>query len=362
MDKKYINPMISSMAGRLGIYNGSPKIDDPTLNIQDSVNTAIDGVHQQSSLLNLYGGHAQQERMIQDKKRSLDRALRYSYQGATVQDIEKEESYRALINPNKVKLDYDEKIISINWESQFQPGTIFEWQETNTHWLVMYQDLTELAYFKGDCRKCHYIINWANTETAEVYNTYASIVGPKEAVQSSVKSGISLDERNYTISLLIPHTELTNKYFSRYTKFYLQPIGEEKPYPVCWQVTSVDNVSNPGIIQLTAKEILGNKDTDDMNIPDYKLIVDKIIQQEGTQTMDLRTPQIIGENLIIPKSEYTYTCESTGDWKVTGISCPITIVRKDAKTLVLRWEKMFSGQFSISKGNVVKNITVQTLY
>ena len=33
---------------------------------------------------------------------------------------------RALINPNKISQDYDEKIVSVGYEFNFQPGDIFE--------------------------------------------------------------------------------------------------------------------------------------------------------------------------------------------------------------------------------------------
>jgi len=67
--------------------------------------------------------------MIRDKRKSLDKATLYSYQGAwvkKVQDIknsgnENERSFpvRALINPDKNKFDYDDKIISIGFEHGF---------------------------------------------------------------------------------------------------------------------------------------------------------------------------------------------------------------------------------------------------
>lgn len=337
MDKQYINPMISSMAGRLGIYNGAPKVDDPTLNIQDSVNTAIDGVHQQSSLLNLYGGHAQQERMIQDKKRSLDRALRYSYQGATVRDIETEESYRALINPNKVKLDYDEKVISINWESRFRPGTVFEWQETNTHWLIMYQDLTELAYFKGDCRKCHYQVQWFDKSRDQIFTTYASVIGPKESVKSMSQSGASIDIANYTLNILIPSTETTLAYFDRSAKFMLNGMK--------WKVIQADSISAPGIIQLTAKE-------------DYNTGVDEIPQDEENEEIDM-IPLIEGNEVIRPKVEYKYTCNATGDWKISGIATSIEVIHKDANSITLKWNRILNGEFVLHKGDNSKAIQVR---
>jgi hypothetical protein len=43
--------------------------------------------------------------MIKDKRRSLDRAVWHSYQGAEIRkiDVDSAESVRALINPNKLK-------------------------------------------------------------------------------------------------------------------------------------------------------------------------------------------------------------------------------------------------------------------
>ena len=56
--------------------------------------------------------------MIRDKRRSLDRAVWSSYQAAEVvrEDAENRNPVRALINPNKLKQDYDDKIISIGFE------------------------------------------------------------------------------------------------------------------------------------------------------------------------------------------------------------------------------------------------------
>jgi hypothetical protein len=73
----------------------------------------------------------------------LEKALLYSYQGAFVKKCypnnEKGEMVRALINPNKLKQDYDDKIISIGFEHEFHTGDIFEWVDTNTHWLIYLQ-------------------------------------------------------------------------------------------------------------------------------------------------------------------------------------------------------------------------------
>jgi hypothetical protein len=78
----------------------------------------------------------QQERMIRDKKWSLDFVINHSYQGADVRKLGSETGARALINPNSTKQDYDDKTISIGYEYDFKPGTIFEWENTGTKWLV----------------------------------------------------------------------------------------------------------------------------------------------------------------------------------------------------------------------------------
>ena len=100
------------------------------------------------------GGMTQQDRMIADKRWSLNHALTYSYQAARVKRLDRADVMPALINPNKLKQDYDDKIISIGFEHGFKPGDVFEWANTGTKWLIYLQDLTELAYFRGDIRKC----------------------------------------------------------------------------------------------------------------------------------------------------------------------------------------------------------------
>ena len=84
------------------------------------------------NLLKLRAKHAnndrQHDRMVKDKLRSLHRALLYSYQTAWIKKdgVEDADYVRALINPDKVKFDYDEKIVSVEYEHGFEPGDTFE--------------------------------------------------------------------------------------------------------------------------------------------------------------------------------------------------------------------------------------------
>jgi hypothetical protein len=114
-----MNSSQTLMGARLGIYSsGKTELKD------------------QDYLLNHQGGYPQQDRMIKDKYRSFLKALKQSYQGANVRKQDSETIFRALINPNKVKQDYDDKIISVGYEHDLKTGDVFEWCNTNTHWLI----------------------------------------------------------------------------------------------------------------------------------------------------------------------------------------------------------------------------------
>ena len=211
---------------------------------------SIAGINALAKYLYAAGGPAQQSRMITDKRKTLDRVIKYSYQGAFIQRIgEKTKPAPALINPNKLKQDYDDKILSIGFEYNFQPGDIFEWCQTGTYWLIYLQDLTELAYFRGDIRKCSYQIIWMDEQNEE-HKTYAAIRGPVETKINYIqKHTISLDEPNYSLNILMPSTKETLEYFRRYAKFYLQNNieGSEK---ICWRVEAIDQLSTPGILEI----------------------------------------------------------------------------------------------------------------
>ena len=67
-----------------------------------------------------------------------------------------EKKYRALINPDKLKQDYDDKIFSIDYNAGYQPGDVFEWQTERgplTQWLVYLPAMTEDAYFESEIRR-----------------------------------------------------------------------------------------------------------------------------------------------------------------------------------------------------------------
>ena len=314
--------------------------------------SGITAIADQQMRLRAMGGQAQQERMIYDKRKALDRALIYSYQGANIKLINSEYEVRALINSNKLKMDYDDKIISVPYEYGFKTGDIFEWLGTGTHWIIYLQELTELAYFKGDIRRCSYEITWKD-ETG-IHSTYAGIRGPVETkIDYIQKHEISVDRPNYSLNIIMPQNKNTLAYFKRYNKFYL------KDSEICWRIEAVDWISTPGILEVTATEYYANEQEDSDSI------VGNLIVEEENPNNILNNAAISGETFIKPKLEYTYTTPAKldGMWRVKS-ECPVQLIISDEnpKECKIRWIRSISGQFDLSYGPYSKTIIVESLF
>ena len=336
------------MQGRLGVYDRYQE--------KQVLDTDIQGVNNQFVRLNHQGGNLQQNRMIRDKRRSLDRALVYSYQGADVRKIDStsDDYVRALINPNKLKQDYDDKIISVGYEHHFECGDIFEWKGTETYWLIYLQDLTELAYFRGDIRKCSHQINWEDENGK--HSTYAAIRGPVETKINYIqKHGIGVDTPNYSLNILLPKTADTLSYFQRYNKFYLA----DDELKVCWRIEAIDWLSMPGVLEINAVEYYANEFEDNLEDGTVGTLKTEPINPNNSFIEDT----IVGETFIKPKREYEYEYigNLVGKWSVKE-NYPIQLIQ-DGKKVKLRWLNTYSGQFDlIYAGCFKKTIVVQSLF
>ena len=336
------------MQGRLGVYDRYQE--------KQVLDTDIQGVNNQFVRLNHQGGNLQQNRMIKDKRRSLDRALVYSYQGADVRKIDStsDDYVRALINPNKLKQDYDDKIISVGYEHHFECGDIFEWKGTETYWLIYLQDLTELAYFRGDIRKCSHQINWEDENGK--HSTYAAIRGPVETKINYIqKHGISVDTPNYSLNILLPKTADTLSYFQRYNKFYLA----DDELKVCWRIEAIDWLSMPGVLEINAVEYYANEFEDNLEDGTVGTLKTEPINPNNSFIENT----IVGETFIKPKKEYEYEYigNLVGKWSVKE-NYPIKLIQ-DGKKVKLRWLNTYSGQFDLIYADCFKKtIVVQSLF
>lgn len=215
-----------------------------------------------------YQGGNQEQRMMNDKVRGLKKALLYSYQAATA-ILSDSREFRCLINPDKNKPDYDNKILSIPFKDiclnkrrigkttdgeetvGIKPGDVFTWKENNTHWLVFLKYLTEKAYFMSEIRRCDIEVE-INKQKYWVY-----IRGPVEtSIKWNQKKGIMWNDLNYSTIMYITADENTNSYFERFTlvKILDPRDGQEKT----WQVVAVDPHYGDGIIQVFLDEYFEN--------------------------------------------------------------------------------------------------------
>ena len=366
------NKSVNLVGARLG--DTSMKIPQP-----DSVDGSLDMAKRLMSA----GGFAQQQRMIKDKRHSLDQATKYSYQAAWVRkcaatevETKKEKNIlppvRALMNPNKLKQDYDDKVISIGFEHKFNCGDVFEWCNTGTYWLIYLQDLDELAYFRGDVRRCTYQIPFMMDDELNV--VYAANRGPVETrIDYIQKHTTSVDKPNYSLNLLIPKNEKTLKFFKRYQKFYIWP-EDGSVYDTCWRVEAVNNISMTGVIEVNAVEYYANEFTDDRDtgladvfkMPD-PMLKHKIIEDNKDSNKILN---IVGETFIKPKKEYDFNLNIKnirGTWKIEGNDVPVQIISegindKGFATIKLKWDSTYSGQFDLVYGTSRKTIVVESLF
>ena len=363
------NITLKLMAGRLGNLNVPPHYYPDT----------VDNANLMGAELIARGGLPQQERMVRDKRKSLDKATLYSYQAARVKKIQDKNlsgdgnveapTVRALINPDKNKLDYDDKILSIGFEHGFEVGDVFEWERTNSYWLITLQDLDEIAYFRAEIRRADYKINWLDEDGKE-WSSYAAIRGPVETKINFIqKHRISVDEPNYSLHVYLPRNEQTMKQFKRYSKFYLKD-ADSPDDSTCWRVEATDSISTKGILEFTAVEYYANETEDDVEKGLVKAFVEKNIEPEVNPKED-----IVGQTFIKPKLEYEYYVEAKntqGDWFIDGPKVPVTLEKfttpRGIPGVKVKWNSSQSGQFTLWFGeqghykNFSKTIVVESLF
>lgn len=374
------NTSLNLMSNRLGLFNG-PK---PAAIAGDGIaeEAALHGLDHTETLLKYNGGIPQQDRMIKDKRRSLDRALKYSYQAAFIKKVDdsavpwgftpvgadETTQIRALINPNKLKADYDDKILSVPYEHGFKAGDVFEWCNTDTKWLITSHNKTELAYFRGDIRRCNYLIRWISPD-GEIHECYAATRGPVETkINFLQKSGISIETPNHSLNILMPKRKDVIEYFKRYSKFYLSSsLFEEDPanaledYQICFRVEATDWVSTPGVFEMTAVEYYAN-DTEDMD----KLVGGAILKKNEETPDELVTHTIKGPGFIKPLEvvEYKFIGMFKTGWEVVNPSLPVImeIDENDPTICRVKWNIARSGQFEITCSGKTKTIVVESLF
>lgn len=312
----------------------------------------MDNLTNMQKRLEYQGGVHQEDRMIKDKYKTFLKALLFSYQAATVVKVMdnaeaplfdtynpepaspiQPDAVRALINPDKVKQDYDDKILSIDYKYRYKAGDIFEWCGTDTKWLITLPEKTEDAYFRSEIRRCKYMIKFKDSE-GNIRYTWAAIRGPVETQINSIqKNEVRVHTPNLSLSLLMPKNEYTLAAFDRYSEFILN--GK------CYRVEAPDSISMDSVLEVNAEEYYYNRETDDMeNAVKDGLVIEPIDPTPATL--------IQGSWSIKPKISELYSIDiEGGTWSIVE-QVPVLIAQSsDGLKCEVRWDKAISGQFTL---------------
>lgn len=271
------------------------------------------------------GGPRQQERMKKDRERSLAYAEKYSYQAAHFRFFPvtpESKVVTGVFNPVSHNLQYDTKMISTREKEIMRVGQVFRWEEVPSYWICYGQDMSDLAYFRGECRICNYSIRWVDTNR-RVCETYAAVIGSTAAsigYQQSTSAVFDLPDG--TIGVMVTDDEFNRLYFNTNQHFVLRGIQ--------YKVQVVDNLSMPGIIKMTCKQtftnLIENDVEDDMsNVWNVQPIFNHFPEEE----------LIIGKTTIYPLFPEEYRLNADfgiqGTWYAEEIA---TVGSIDPKTVV----------------------------
>ena len=269
----------------------------------------MSGFDRMSTRINYLGGKSADCRLNKGKLKSMLSSQQNSYQAEWI-TLNNNKKWRCLINPDKLKEDYDQKEISIEFEAGLQEGDTFYWDRTKTYWITYLQDYAEEAYFRAAIRGCNYSID-INKNKYWVY-----LRGPVEtSLIWRQKHSIESNDLNYTLIVYITKNEETEAFFKR---FQIIKFDNHN-----WRVAAVDRYSQRGIIEVYLDEYFDNIDEDNMIIPE--------IQEFGRRDPHIDGPQIVE----VFGEEIEYSIKNASNGKFVVNSNKVKIVKSDENMLVL---------------------------
>lgn len=223
-------------------------------------------------------GTSMAERLTTDKLKSFKHALVYAYNS---EDIEKDGVLsKALINNEKLQMDYDHKIISSEFENGYEVGDVVYWTRTDTHWLIVSQQMTERAYFKASMKKALHKFKWRSDNGKVVYEQWASLLGPVETkLNQQMKNGIAFDVPNDTLTLWMGASEAT-KSLKVYDKIMIANR--------VWRINVVNDITTPSLVNIHLIQDLKDNDrdnTEDGIARDHEHTIE-VVEEPGTYEIE----------------------------------------------------------------------------
>lgn len=333
----------------------------------------MSGLENMKTRINYQGGKRQVDRMNEDKLRSLKKALLYSYQSATV-ILQDGREFRCLINSDKLKNQYDDRILSIPFEDiclnekelegkiefkktteglqeiGIKPGDVFTWKENGTDWLVYLRQYEETAYFRSEIRRCKYSVDINGIE----YKCYAARPSVNEIDWRDEKNKL-WNDIDYTLQMYITKDEITEAFFHRFTIIKVNG----KP----WEVQAMDNMSSDGIIILALKEYYQNTFKEEIEKEMEEINKDKV---ENPWPDDITEPFIYGKDHMYPYETSQYVIVNTrgGKWELGSDKGELVNTTDVDTDVFIKTGRSGSIQLKYIRENeedIVFNITIDSL-
>ena len=288
-------------------------------------------------------GEGADERLVEGKLRSMHAALENSYQAEWVifnKGTSHERKFKALINPDKLKDDYDKKIISIDFEAGAKVGDVFYWERTNTYWMITLQYYEEEAYFKGSIQRCDYQLD-INGHKYWIY-----LRGPVETtIQWRQKHQLNFNDLNYSLIIYIVKNEETVNFLKRH-----QVVTFDNHR---WKVVATDIYSNSGYMQVYLDEYFDN---------DLEPTQNTIDLEESKNIIDKVDPYIEGPtevNVYDRKVSFLIKNAEAGEFVVNSNKVKIDKMDSSLCRLNILAEKGNFDIFYQVEGNIVATLTVK---
>lgn len=332
-----------------------------------------------STLNGLADAFEEQYPELQNSQRFSDNYLQ-TLQVLIDNNSEEQPYFRCLINHDKLKVDYEDKILSIPFEensvsidpvkdlddlqqTNFHNGTVFKWVHGNkeewvpdTYWIVYMQYSEETAYFRGQIRKADQEINIViieedGTETEQTYRGW--MTGPNETdALWNVKKGVVWNDLNYTKLLYITKDENTLAFFKRFDKVNINGTPwEVVAYNENYGTTS--KTVNSGIIRVALKQTYTS--------------TDQQLKQFRKQSAEAA---IIGPDTLAPydtKIQYkAVNVEDGSTWEVVAVPggdlSAISYYTQDNSLFInVETSKSYKKGFNIKYGDLTKHIVIKSL-
>ena len=340
-------------------------------------------------------------RIREDKLRSFKRALYNSYQSAVIvfDKDDRQYHFRCLINHDKLKVDYEDKILSIAfrqvpvelqgedlpieekmvdtgtlgrfldeqgnpvldengqviYQYRVKPGDTFKWISGNqgympdSYWIIFLQYSEQTAYFRGQIRKADDQIEVIpidqDGEQGDPVLYHGWTTGPNEDQAIwNVKKGVIWNDLYYSKILYITKDQTTEAFFKRFDRVVIN--GQT------WEVqgyndnygTSSKNAEG-GMIRVALKETYTSTNQ-----------VIKEMKQEAAAAAQ----EILGPSTVQTYDVVTYRVpEGTGVWRIPS-TAPIEVLSSTSTQLKLEVGQVVSKEeFEIQYGDNIFKVTVK---